>query len=485
MKTPHMQVKRTGRRRHVIFAILALLPGCSTVDSLKSSIFGNNGPAPGQQGYVEGFLGGVVADEPRAAVAGREVLSGGGNAADAAVAIGMTLAVTLPSRAALGGGGACLAYSPARQSINGGTPEAVMFLPTAPSPGGPAGDRPAAVPMMARGLFLLNARYGSQPFETRVAKAEELARFGVMVSKALAQDLRVVARPLFADPQARTIFGPNGAPLSEGDTLVQPTLAATLSQIRFAGVGDLYVGGLAQRLVQASLQIGGPLSADDLRTSLPGLKQPLLRNYRNDRIAFLPPPTDGGLATEAAFDALVARPGDMVGAMQSSIAVSQRWREGGVSTEDVLAMHNLSASIATEYPASTSFATFDRQGNAVACALTMNNLFGTGRIFPGTGILAASSPAAMPPPLLAAGLAWNDNLKAFRAAAAASGQSAAAVGAAQGLLTALQTNRPLSVLPLEPSRVNVLSCGEYLPGNNGTCVWATDPRGSGLALGGN
>ena len=488
MKTPNVRVKRRqGRQRlHAMLALLAFLPGCSTINNATSSLLGTSGPAPGQPGYVSGFLGGVVADEPRAAIAGREVLSSGGNAADAAVAIGLTLAVTLPSRAGLGGGGACLAYSPGRKSVNGGVPEAVMFVPPAPVRGGPAGDRPAAVPMMARGLYLLNARYGTQPFETRVGKAEELARFGVMVSKALAQDLRVVAQPLFTDPQAQAIFGPNGVPLAEGQTLIQPTLAATLSQIRFAGVGDMYSGNLAQRMAQASLVIGGPISLDDLRNALPRLTQPFFRDYRNDRIAFLPPPADGGLAAEAAFDYLVAHSGDVTGATQRSLAVIKRWRTGGpISPEALLAAQNLPPPPSSEFPASTSFLTFDPQGNAVACALTMNNLFGTGRIFPGTGVLAAASPDAVPPPLLAAGLIWNDNLKAFRAAAAASGQSAAPVSAAVELLSALQTGRPMSVPPPEPGRANVISCSQYLPGDKGSCGWAADPRSYGLALGSN
>ena len=178
------------------------------------------------------------------------------------MAVGLTLAVTLPSRAGLGGGGACIAYSPGAQSINGGVPEAVMFTPVAPSGISGRADRPAAVPMMARGLFLLHARYGSQQFEALLAAAEQLARFGVPASRALVQDLTLVAGPLMADPGARAVFSHDGVPLSEGQTLVQPDLGSTLSQMRFAGVGDLYQGVLARRVAQQSPLIGGPITLD-------------------------------------------------------------------------------------------------------------------------------------------------------------------------------------------------------------------------------
>ncbi len=89
------------------------------------SLFGSRTPPEGQPGHVAGFLGAVVADEPEAALIGRQVLSSGGNAADAAVAVGMALAATLPSRAGLGGGGACLAFAPGRSSVNRGVPEAI------------------------------------------------------------------------------------------------------------------------------------------------------------------------------------------------------------------------------------------------------------------------------------------------------------------------------------------------------------------------
>ena len=107
-------------------------------------------------------------------------------------------------------------------------------------------DRPAAVPMLARGLYLLHARYGHLPFESLIVPAEQLARFGTPASRALVRDLALVAGPLLADPNARAVFSSDGTPLVEGQTLLQPDLAATLTQLRVAGVGDFYTGALAR-----------------------------------------------------------------------------------------------------------------------------------------------------------------------------------------------------------------------------------------------
>ena len=464
-------------------AVLVLLPGCSTVDRVTGSVLGNNGPGPGQPGYVAGFLGGVVADEPRAALAGREVLSAGGTAADAAVAVGLTLAVTLPSRAGLGGGGGCIAYDADAKSVNHGEPEAVLFTPVAPALSG--GDRPAAVPMMARGLFLLHARYGRIPFESLVSPAEQMARFGVPASRALAKDIALVSGPLLADPGARAVFSRNGVPLTEGQTLSQPDLGSILAQLRIAGVGDMYQGVLARRIVQASAEIGGPMHLSDLRGGLPKLAAPLVRFVHDDKVAFLPPPADGGLAAEAAFNVLASNPQDIAGAVARYLAVIARYRAGGIAPDAVLAANDLPAVGATPFPASTSFVTLDRSGNAVACALTMDNLFGTGRIMPGLGILAAASPAAVPPPLLSAGLVWNDYRKAFRAAAGGSGQAGAPLAVALALINTLKTGQPMSAPAPDPGRANVIACGRYLPGEDSACGWANDPRESGLALGAN
>lgn len=247
----------------------------------------------------------------------------------------------------------------------------------------------------------------------------------------------------------------------------------------------MYQGTMAHSIAQVSSDIGGPIEFSDLRAALPKLARPLLRDYRNDKVAFLPPPADGGLGAEAAFDVLAANPTDYGNALARSLAVVARYRAGGITPEAALSARDLQAAPPTMYPASTSFVTMDRFGDAVACALTLDNLFGTGRMLPGLGFLAAASPAAVPPPLLSAGLVWNDHLKAFRAAAGGSGQEAAPLAVAAALITTLRTNRPMPVPVPDPGRANVIACGRYLPGENSECGWANDPREFGLAVGAN
>ncbi len=328
------------------------------------------------------------------------------------------------------------------------------------------------MPLLARGLFALHAKYGQLPFEQLSVPAEEAARFGIPASRALVQDVAVVAGPLAGDPVARGIFLPGGAPLAEGGMLRQPDLAASLAKLRTAGVGDLYQGLLAQTLAAAATDAGGGLSAADFRTALPRVAAPIETQAGNDRVAVLPQPGEGGIATLAAFRALRRNPRDPAQAQASAVAAAAQARGAGALPP---------------LPASTTFAALDRNGRAVVCALTMNNLFGTGRIAPGTGVLLAASPAVRPPPLLALALAYNPNLHAFRAASGGSGQEAAPLAAAFAMIEALDDRAarptPLPVPPPEPGRANVIQCDQYLPDSDQSCGWATDPRGAGLAIG--
>jgi gamma-glutamyltranspeptidase/glutathione hydrolase len=501
----------------VLLVLGMAVTGCSTLNSAGdkiSNVFtGGSSPAAGSPGYVSGFLGGVVVDEPRAALVARQVLSSGGTAADAAVAAAFMLSVTLPSRAGLGGGGACMTYDPDRHSANGGVPEALLFVPP---PGGGSGERPAAVPAMARAMYALNARYGRMQFDALTIFAEQGARLGVQVSRAFASDLAVVAGPLSADPVARAVFlQPNGQPLGEGMALMQPDLGATLAQMRVAGVGDLYNGVLANRLVAAAAQAGGGLTMAALRDTRPSFAPAIIVDAPgHDRAAFLPPPADGGLAAAAAFASLTATPNDLRAAQNRALAVAATWRgQGGQGNPAaLLAMAGpVQAAPLPALPASTNLVTLDRDGRAVACSFTMNNLFGTGRIAPGTGVLLAASPSWMAPPLLVAGIGWNPNTFAFHAAVAASGQEGAPLAGADVLMQSLRAPRPLVFdsqarggntaidltppttvnLPVnlrpapEPGRADVIGCAGYLPGDKGSCSWSIDPRNAGLAVGSN
>ena len=460
------------------------LSGCSTFDSIGNTLTGTPDVPVGTVGNVQGFLGGVVADEPQAAITGRNVLSAGGTAADAVTAMGFQLAVTLPSRAGLGSGGACLVFKPGRTSPGGGAPEAILFPSTAPA--NPGGDRPAGTPMLARGLFALQARYGQRPLETLIVPAEQAARFGVVVSRALLRDLGVVAGPLSGDPGARAVFFPGGAVLSEGGSLVQPELGATLAQLRVSGVGDLYQGQLARRLEAAMPAIGGGLKVTDLRGALPRYAEPLkLPSVNKDMVAFLPGPEAGGVATAVAARIIaqgIAGQQDMTTqAMAQSINTAAAYR-GGAAPEALLDGSAPAGSLGP-LPASTVFGAIDRDGGAAICAVSMGNLFGTGRIAGGTGILMGASPARLAPPLLALALEYNPNLQAFHAMAGGSGQEAAPVAAAMGLAAGLTGKQP--ALPPEPGRASSIACTSYLPKASGTCSWSVDPRNLGLAIGSN
>ncbi len=406
--------------RAAAIAALPLLSGCG----LGHEIFGGGSASSlGQAAPTPSVFGYAVADEPQAALAARQILNLGGNAADAAAAEGFALAATLPSRASLGGGGACLIRMPGPD----GTPAPAVTLTFPPGkPSAPGGARPAAIPSLARGLLALQARYGALPFPAVIVPAERLAS-GAPVSPALAADLQIVGPALLADPSAAAIFGAGGGVLQSGATLSQPDLAATLETLRAQGVQGFYAGDFAAQFIQAANQAGANLSPADLSATRPVFGTPVTSIANGVEIAALPtPPT-----------------------------------------------------AAQTLPASAAFMALDKNGGIVACDVTMNNLFGTGRIAPGTGVLLAASPRAAPNPILAVAIAYNG--ATFRAAVTGTGQSAAGIAANTALSNAL-TNANASIP--EPGRANAISCPAGIPGGESSCTATADPRGQGLATGG-
>ena len=413
----------------------------------------------GAIGYVGGFLGGVVADEPRAALAGRDVLSRGGTAADAVSAMYFTLSVTLPSRAGLGGGGMCVVFD-----VESGNTQVLDFAAPAPSTLSANASRPSAVPGNPRGFFALQARHGLLLWREIVAPAEQLARFGHPTSRAFSRDLQSIGPALLGDAGARGMFAGKSGDLvaGEGESIEQVDLAATLGMLRARGVGPLYVGPYARTFVDAVNRAGGTLSVEDLRQFTPVWRDSVRVMIGNEVAHFAPPPAAASTVT-AEMLAMLDDNGDYdtkdLGVRAHLIAETgmrafadrETWLSAnGQGTENATTLvapariEALSAGLRTdrrtpvsafarkpknrnESPASTGFSAADAFGNAVSCTVTMNSSFGTGRVAEGTGVLLAAAPdtSGRGPIGLAPMLLINENSKEFRYAATASGGVAA------------------------------------------------------------
>lgn len=502
---------------------LAVLTGCAD-EPVKTL---------GSSGYVKGFLGGVAADEPNAALAMREILSAGGTAVDAAVAGGFMLGVTLPSVAGLSGGGVCLAFDSLTKRL-----DTVNFLPRTAMGGG------MGVPMTPRGLALLHSKGGRLRIEQTIGPAEQAARLGVPLSRAFAAYLNIPGVAPMLEPAAQALFfAPGGFPLPEGTPIRQPELAALLARLRLAGIGDLYTGLAARQLVEAAKAVGGTLSLDDLRAALPGLEVPLQQTLGNHvfavpggavgggaiaadifaqlrRLGFdaLPPPDRPQRFAEATRRAVAAQVkrsrGDAVpppGTDAAAQTLLADFRPGQPTPDAGLSLPEGSA------PPGASLVAVDLTGSAVACTFTGGgSLFGTGRSLPGTGLF-------LPPPAtvnasLAPVLVVNLNAgKTFMAATGTGGGPASAavmqvLGAAfvdgHDLEESVIRPRQFAEGPylfLEPDaddsrerlkqqgytpidapgmgRVNAIFCPSGVPDPTPRCDQRTDPRGFGLALG--
>lgn len=245
----------------------------------------------------------VVAQEPIAAEAGLAVLRTGGNAVDAAVAVGFALAVTHPFAGNIGGGGFMLIR------FANGNSTFIDFRERAPEKSsrdmylGPDGKptrdsiegwRASGVPGTVRGLELAHQKYGRMKWASLVSPAVRLARDGFEVSWALAQSLRN-ARNLAKDPESRRIFQRDGRFYEMGDTIRQPELAATLARIAREGSRDFYLGETARRMVAAMEKNGGLFTARDLAGYTAVERTPLAGSYRNYGIITAPPPSSGGI----------------------------------------------------------------------------------------------------------------------------------------------------------------------------------------------
>ena len=413
---------RQSRRCLVVPVLAAAVAGCA----------GAAKPPKGTVGHIEKYFGGLAADEPRAVLVARDVLSAGGTAADAAVAMYFALAVTFPSSAGLGGGGVCMVHGSGKRDV-----EALDFSARAPAQPAPPGRWAAAIPGGVRGMFALHARYGVLKWANLVLPAERLARFGVSASRALVRKFAGGAERLRADPESWRIFsGAGGNGPGEGELLRQLDLAVVLGRIRVRGAGDFYNRDTARNIVAGVRAAGGALTIEDLRAYHPAWIPVLVAGYGKHDMVFPGAPIAGGRIAQALWRGLDDG--------KSLAAASGADRQRIIARAAAAVYKDIELRLATDF-GTTGFVVIDRDGGAVACSLSMNALFGTGRMIRGTGMLAAPPPR--PGPAGSAGVApalmINRHTGEVYMAVAASANAAAPLALVSTVLSALTAGVPL------------------------------------------
>ena len=257
-------------------------------------------PAP-----IAAERGMVVTAQQYATRIGVDVLQQGGNAIDAAVAVGYALAVVYPAAGNLGGGGfMTVMFADGRRAFIDFREKAPlaatanMFLDAQGNvvPDlSTRGHLAVAVPGTVAGLEYIRAKYGTRPLRTLIDPAIRLAERGFVLAQGDAEMLWEGTGDFRKDAASAAIFLHAGKPWQPGDTLKQPDLARTLKLIRARGAPGFYQGETAAKLVAASLAGGGILSQADLDAYDVREMPPLECDYRGFRIVSAPPPSSGGV----------------------------------------------------------------------------------------------------------------------------------------------------------------------------------------------
>jgi gamma-glutamyltranspeptidase/glutathione hydrolase len=429
-------------RRVTCFALAAIIAllALSLATPVAPVAFGEERVADGGIRNPQGVIahgGMVVAQEALAARIGADVLAKGGNAVDAAVAVGFALAVSYPRAGNIGGGGFMVIH------LADGTDTTIDYRETAPrsinaksflDDSGNADPRKSresalaiAVPGTVAGLALAEQKYGSGKFSLAelIAPAIALARDGIAVSDDTADSLPNVLARLSRWPASAKIFlKADGSVLGPGDRLVQQDLADTLEAIAHDGPRAFYEGPIAAKIAAGVENAGGVMTADDLKDYRAIERVPVRGAYRGYEIVSMAPPSAGGVALIEMLNILegydlanIAR-ADEARALHLLIETMKRayadralflgdpdrvrnpvalltskdyaaaWR-AGIDSVHATAAADIRAggTVQSEGRNTTHFSVIDRFGNAVANTYTLNFSYGVGLVAEGTGIL--------------------------------------------------------------------------------------------------
>lgn len=275
-------------------------------------------PRAASRAPVRGANGMVGSADELASAMGIAMLRKGGNAVDAAVAVGFALAVTYPSAGNIGGGGLMLIRFP------DGRAAAIDYREVAPARGhrdmflddkgepvverGTVGPLAAGVPGSVAGLAYAQKKYGTLTLAETIAPAIALAENGFEISYALARSLEGNRKLFERFPETAKIFLRSGQPYAPGERFVQKDLANTLRAIAVDGPDAFYRGRTANLIAAEMARSGGLITKEDLAAYRPIEREPLRGTYRGYGVIGMPPISSGGVALLQFLNILEAYP---------------------------------------------------------------------------------------------------------------------------------------------------------------------------------
>jgi gamma-glutamyltranspeptidase/glutathione hydrolase len=377
-----------------------------------------------------GTSGMVVSQNQASSDIGIEVLNMGGNAIDAAVAVGFSLATTLPRAGNLGGGGFMLIYlSDEKKTI------AVDFRNAAPKKLSKKdflflknnydqrryGYKASGIPGTVAGLLQTHDRYGKLPLKRILQPVIKQALEGIQVSYDLNQAIGS-ADQINLDQESKNIYYQNSNPLKEHALMRRPDLAWTFREIARNGEEAFYTGSIAKKIVEAMKQNDGYISLKDLKDYKPRFAEPIQTTYRNYKVLAHPPPAGGAAVLLEGLNILENFNTGEVGpnsakflhlfaeALQRGHMDRSRYmgdpkfydvpikkiisKERAsslakkINTQEATPPDTLNPdSLFQEGENTTHYSIIDKNGNVVSNTYTLGYSFGSGVTIPGTGIL--------------------------------------------------------------------------------------------------
>jgi gamma-glutamyltranspeptidase/glutathione hydrolase len=375
---------------------------------------------------------GVVASgHPLATQAGLNAFRAGGNAIDAAVAVGLTLGVVDGHNSGIGGGcfilirlanGKFAAVDGRETAPAAATRDMFVRESRADTRLSQTGPLAVAVPGQLAAFEYALKKHGRKKLKELILPAAELAETGFVISDDYAERLKATADDLGRFPASRAIFFKGNRPLQAGDWLKQPDLAATYRAIAIQGSDWFYRGAFAQATARWMTENGGILSAADFARYRVLRRAPITTTYRGYQIVTFPPPSSGGVHLAQMLQMLetfelkrldeATRLHVVAETMKRAFADRAFWLgdpafarvpRGLVSRQYAA---SLAAQIdlrrATDVPGhgqpprwqrdvfpkhTTHFSVADAEGNWVACTATLNTSFGSKVVIPGTGVV--------------------------------------------------------------------------------------------------